>query len=161
MTEQQLSITIENLAAEIATDDGSIHTGIFRGTIPVAQTDVVVAKDAKLQAMAGDFVRVRYLDKLNITSGPRDLSTRAKCVEGNLGGVRVTRTQITNAGLVQLKGMTKLEELLLFCPKVTDAGLVHLTGLTNLQELGLGSTKVTDAGVADLQKALPNCKIVK
>ena len=70
-------------------------------------------------------------------------------------------SQITDAGLVNLKGMTKVEELLLFCPKVTDAGLVHLTGLTNLQTLNLVGTKVTDAGVADLQKALPNCIISK
>jgi hypothetical protein len=38
---------------------------------------------------------------------------------------------------------------------------VHLKGLTNLQELSLYYTKVTDAGVANLQKALPNCKIAK
>jgi len=38
---------------------------------------------------------------------------------------------------------------------------VHLKGLTKLQKLFLASTKVTDAGVADLQKALPNCKIAK
>ncbi|MEO2021815.1 MAG: hypothetical protein ABGX05_08295 [Pirellulaceae bacterium] len=43
--------------------------------------------------------------------------------------------------------------------KITDAGLVHLKRLTKLQRLGLEFTKVTDAGVADLQKALPNCKI--
>ncbi len=43
--------------------------------------------------------------------------------------------------------------------KVTDAGLVHLTGLTNLQTLNFSFTKITDAGVAELQKALPNCKI--
>ena len=57
--------------------------------------------------------------------------------------------------------LAALQTLGLMDTKVTDAGLVHLTGLTNLQELGLGSTKVTDAGVADLQKALPNCEIVK
>ena len=43
--------------------------------------------------------------------------------------------------------------------KITDAGLVHLKGLTKLETLSLNFTKVTDAGVADLQKALPNCKI--
>ena len=42
---------------------------------------------------------------------------------------------------------------------ITDAGLVHLKRLTRLQRLVLDFTKVTDAGVADLQKALPNCKI--
>ena len=45
--------------------------------------------------------------------------------------------------------------------KITDAGLVYLKGLTNLQYLNLGFTKITDAGVADLQKALPDCKIYK
>ena len=45
--------------------------------------------------------------------------------------------------------------------QVTDAGLVHLKGLTNLQELDLSRTRTTDAGVADLQKVLPNCKIYK
>ena len=45
--------------------------------------------------------------------------------------------------------------------QITDAGLVHLKGLTGLQTLGLRGTQVTDQGVADLQKALPNCEIVK
>lgn len=45
--------------------------------------------------------------------------------------------------------------------QLTDAGLVHLVGLTNLQRLSLNDTQVTDAGVAELQKALPNCKIKK
>ena len=39
------------------------------------------------------------------------------------------------------------------------AGLVHLKGLNVLQILNLCETQATDAGVADLQKALPNCKI--
>ena len=44
---------------------------------------------------------------------------------------------------------------------VTDAGLVHLKGMTNLQTLNLRKTKVTTAGVADLQSALPKCGIAK
>ena len=70
-------------------------------------------------------------------------------------------TSITDAGLVHLKGLPNLQNLSLFGTKVTDAGLVHLKGLMELQELNLGDAKVTDAGVADLQKALPNCKITK
>ena len=50
-------------------------------------------------------------------------------------------------------------EVTLHGPKVTDAGLVHLKGLTSLQSLSLYRSQVTDAGVAELQKALPNCKI--
>ncbi len=43
---------------------------------------------------------------------------------------------------------------------LTDAGLVYLKGLTKLSTLWLSQTQVTDAGVAELQKALPpNCSI--
>ena len=42
---------------------------------------------------------------------------------------------------------------------MSDAGLEHLKGLTKLGEVNLTSTKVTASGVAQLQKALPNCKV--
>ena len=45
---------------------------------------------------------------------------------------------MTDAGLVHLKGLTKLQTLDLGSTKVTDAGLVHLKGLTQLQSLELG-----------------------
>ena len=43
--------------------------------------------------------------------------------------------------------------------QITDAGLVHLKGLTQLEWLDLERTQVTDAGVKELQKALPNTSI--
>ncbi len=80
----------------------------------------------------------------------------------NLQTLYLYNTQITDAGLVHLKGLINLELIGLgFCRKITDAGLVHLKGMTNLEKLILYDAKVTDAGVADLQKALPNCKITK
>ncbi len=57
------------------------------------------------------------------------------------------------------KALTKLEELDLGTTGIGDAGLEHLRGLTQLEQLDLSYTQVTDAGVAELQKALPNCKI--
>jgi hypothetical protein len=45
--------------------------------------------------------------------------------------------------------------------QVTDAGLTHLSGLTQLQYLNLSDTQVTAVGVAQLQNALPNCKIIR
>jgi hypothetical protein len=67
--------------------------------------------------------------------------------------------QVSDAGLVHLKGLTQFQWLSLNGTKVSDAGLVHLRGLTKLQELRLYDTKVSDAGAHDLQKALPNVKI--
>ena len=42
---------------------------------------------------------------------------------------------------------------------VTDAGLDHLKGLTKLETLVLNDTQVSDAGVENLEKAWPNCTI--
>ena len=48
-------------------------------------------------------------------------------------------------------------------PRSPTLGLVHLKGLTKLQAFKIGGfgQEITDAGVADLQKALPNCKIYR
>ena len=79
--------------------------------------------------------------------------------QGEVVEVDLYGTQITDAGLVHLKGLTNLQTLNLDGTKITDAGLVHLKGLTSLETLSLNRTKVTDTGVAELQKALPDCKI--
>ena len=62
--------------------------------------------------------------------------------------------QVTDAGLVHLRGLTQLQDLSLYLTQVTDAGLVHLKGLTQLQDLYLKGTQVTDAGERSLHKAL-------
>ena len=67
--------------------------------------------------------------------------------------------QVTDAGLVHLRGLTRLQILTLNKTQLTDAGLQHLSGLTNLLRLDLTGTQVTDAGVAELQKALPEVQI--
>jgi hypothetical protein len=60
---------------------------------------------------------------------------------------------------VHLTGLMSLRSLRLPRTTISDAGLTHLRGLTNLERLSLEGTQVTDAGVAELQKALPDCKI--
>ena len=69
------------------------------------------------------------------------------------------RTEVTDAGLVQLEELIQLRYLDLTRTEVTDAGLAHLKGLINLQTLELARTNVTDAGVDVLQMALPKCRI--
>jgi len=46
--------------------------------------------------------------------------------------------------------LTTLRQLELMQTNVTDAGLVHLKGLTELQRLNLYATQVTDAGLVNL-----------
>ena len=65
--------------------------------------------------------------------------------------LRLDDAQVTDAGLVQLQGLTQLQGLSLSGTQVTDAGLLHLRGLTQLQNLNLNGTQVTDAGLLHLR----------
>jgi Leucine Rich repeat len=69
----------------------------------------------------------------------------------NLSCLQLRRTQITDAGLVHLKGLSNLSHLDIQINQVTDAGLVHLKGLSNLTDLALGVNPVTDAGMVQLK----------
>ena len=71
----------------------------------------------------------------------------------------IGKTQVTDAGLGHLKGLSNLHRLWFYGTQITDAGLEALKGLEHLQELHVEGTKVTEAGVKKLQQALPNCKI--
>jgi len=71
----------------------------------------------------------------------------------------VEGSRVTDAGLILLQEQTGLEYLNLGDTAVTDAGLDHLKALPQLGYLNLGGTRVTAVGVAELQKALPNCRI--
>jgi serine/threonine protein kinase len=59
--------------------------------------------------------------------------------------------QVTDAGLENLKGLTRLQSLWLPDTPVTDAGLVHVAGLLSLQGLNLGKTSVSDRTLATIQ----------
>lgn len=80
-------------------DDGTIHSGLFRLVVPLAARPEVIADDDTLQAVPGDIVRVTYIDEKNSSDAPRTVQTQVRCVEGNLGGVRVTRAQISDQEL--------------------------------------------------------------
>ena len=80
---------------------------------------------------------------------------------GEVVEVDFDNTEVTDAGLADLKRLTKLQMLRLSRSQVTDSGLVHLLGLTNLQRLYLSRTQVTRAGIGELKQALPNCRIIK
>jgi len=67
---------------------------------------------------------------------------------------------VTNAGLNCLTPLTRLQWLDLNDTRVNDDGLLRLRAFTGLNRLQVHRcTLVTDAGVAELQKALPNCRI--
>jgi len=69
-------------------------------------------------------------------------------------------TKTTDVGLEEVAKLKNLKTLLLRWTKITDAGLEKVAKLQNLTVLDLrGCERITDVGVAELQKALPKCKI--
>ncbi len=80
-------------------EDNSIHSGVFRITLPLVKAEEVVSTDEILQALPGDFVRVSYVDEKNTTADTRTVTFDAKAIEGNLGGVRVTKALISDREL--------------------------------------------------------------
>ena len=94
--------------------DETVHSGVFRGAVTLVKSQQVVAGDDLLQAIPGDQVRLMYLDESHSGAGVNELIVKAKCLEGNIGGVRVTRAEISDQELrvqTQLKtasAMTKI-----------------------------------------------------
>ena len=84
--------------AESAPASSAIHSGVFRATVSVIRSGASVA-DQVLQALPSDQVRVTYEDKLNTGEGVSILTTSGRCLEGNIGGVRVTRALISDQAL--------------------------------------------------------------
>jgi hypothetical protein len=62
----------------------------------------------------------------------------------------LTRRPINASGLAHLQGLAKLRNLMLDGTLVDDEALKHLAGLTQLEHLDLRNTSVTDRGLAHL-----------
>jgi hypothetical protein len=93
----------------------------------------------------------RFFDWCNVLR-VRDPAQLAACPSlRHLRGINADRQPVTDAGLMHLKGLSKLEILYLKNTQVTDAGLVHLKGLSKLKLLDLSATQITDAGLVHLK----------
>jgi Leucine-rich repeat (LRR) protein len=97
-----------------------------------------------------DFDALHQFDLARSSFGDGDL--------GALGALKrpselsLTGTQVTDAGLVHLKGWSGLQRLVLDGLPITDAGLVALKDLPALTDLSLRRTQVSDAGLASLKE---------
>jgi hypothetical protein len=59
---------------------------------------------------------------------------------------------VTDAGLVHLKGLTKLADFDLGSAGASDTGVADLRGLADLRTLNLGGTQITDRDFAHLKE---------
>ena len=88
----------EPAATEQPLDD-CVHSGVFRAVVTLEKSEEPVAADQVLQALPGDVVRVLYLDRRHRGEGEREVRYEARCLEGNIGGVRITRAVIADEEL--------------------------------------------------------------
>ena len=93
------SANVPASGADAPVDDGTLHTGVFQATISLQKAEQPVAGDQILQAIPGDQVRVTYLDEVHSREGVRQVTAVARCLEGNIGGVRVTKAEISDQEL--------------------------------------------------------------
>ncbi len=71
----------------------------------------------------------------------------------------MVEAKITDVGLKEVAKLRKLEGLSLDYTQITNSGLKEGAKMKQLQMLWLTGTKITKADVAQLQKALPKCRI--
>jgi hypothetical protein len=71
----------------------------------------------------------------------------------------ISGNRITDRGLAQVAQLKNLAELDLVATEVTDAGLVHLQGMKSLRSVNLAATRATAEGIAKLQQARPDLTI--
>ena len=90
----------------VVQEDNSIHSGLFQTKVSLVKSEEINPNDDTLQALPGYIVRVVYVDKKNTGEGIIQAQSDARCVEGNLGGVRVTRAVINDR---ELRIKTKLK----------------------------------------------------
>ncbi len=89
---------------------------------------------------------VAALNALGATIGKDD--------EGNVVMVNLDRSQVTDSDLRLVEQLTKVELLSFRGTQITDAGLIHLKGLANLKECYF---TIAQPGLEALKQTLPNC----
>jgi hypothetical protein len=122
----------------------------------------------RLKLEGPDAVRLSgltQLENLTVQYGSMDAGTvQAIAKLTNLKQLAFVDAGLEDAWAAPLQQLTNLETLTigsgLSDVKSTDAFLVHLKGLKKLKTLNLRGTRVTESGVAELQKALPQTKIM-
>jgi Leucine-rich repeat (LRR) protein len=135
--------------------------------LELAECEGVTSKT--LSALHGlDFLTDLNLDRLNHYRIDRPLLTSTFLTNASLVHVlalprlealSLAGNLITDQGLSQLAGLPGLKRLDLSATEVSDAGLVHLIAMKRLATVNLAAIRITKQGLAQLQNARPDLTI--
>jgi hypothetical protein len=113
--------------------------------------------DAGLKQLEG----MMKLHTLNLSGSKfTNAGLAAVCEIKSLQVLEFSFSQVTDAGLKPLVGLKNLEALNLTGCKLTNGALKELRQLKTLQSLWTSQTEITAAGAADIQSALPKCRVI-
>ena len=131
------------------------------------QQDIVTL--AKFRGLGGTafFARSGATRQLYVEIKGKDVDKRLKRLAPLLKefsvitALHMYESDLTDSGLVHLRGINNIESINLEKAKVSDAGLAELKHMTKLRYLILTGTNVTDSGIKTLRQSLPKLKIEK
>ncbi len=92
----------------------AIHSGVFYASVSLVKSEKIDPNDTMLSALPSDQLRLTYIDESNSGDGKKIHTVKARCLEGNIGGVRVTRAEISDQELrvqTQLKKASALTKI--------------------------------------------------
>jgi TolA-binding protein len=153
----QTSTASDSAAAKLAaavTDPGtaklpdevqSIHSGIFQATVALVKADEIIPNDDILQALPSDEVRLVYLDEVHAREGTRQVQAVARCLEGNIGGVRVTKAEISDQELKIQTQLRTADALTQIANRYKEFGLHEKAGEKYAQALAVCEDVADDA----------------
>lgn len=112
------------------------------------------------QILGDDF----YSDVVWVAFGARQIDDSRLSILSDLPyieSLELGQQDISDAGVAKVHWSMNLKCLVLDETRITDSALRTLRSLTQLEGLYLRGTRVTDRGIADLQLALPRCRIFR
>ena len=138
--------------------ESSLANGVF-GILVLLSAVAWAQGDAAQSPTEAERAAVAALGKKRITM-QIDGAYRVTTISSlSFTGLPTEGEPIADEDLANLKSLAHLRTLHLSGPAITDAGLAYLKELTSLSSLVLSGTSVTEQATAELQKALPNCRV--
>jgi hypothetical protein len=151
-------IVAVDLSETMAGDDALAAIGVFPQVESINCNGAARITGSGLAGLAG----LAQLDSLYLANtsvddaGLNSIQHLHSLTTLQLGG-----TKVTDAGMDALDHLVNLKTLSLGGTAVTDRGLVHLRDLRHLETLGLRDTKTSKGGAVELQRMLPDVRIVR
>jgi hypothetical protein len=145
----------EQVIAEVTRLGGKLEFDESQTTKPIVKIDlhstgVTDADLIFLENSKKELGTLRYLD-LRLTNITDAGVANIRSLK-NLQTLNLFRTQLTDDGLARLKNLKQLQTLLIGGTKVTDSGMVYVTRFKELKKLSLFQTQVSDEAIPELKR---------